>query len=633
MMRLLIAVAFLFATGQAVQPYHDPQCGGRTVIVHLFEWKWTDVAAECERYLGPKGFCGVQVSPANEHVMVTTDAMRPWWERYQPVSYKLVSRSGNEAQFKDMVQRCKKVGVRIYVDVVVNHMAGLGRKGTGTAGSSFDSDKRDFPGVPFTKPNFNSRDDCPSNDGFVNDFRKTNIRAEKHFYVCLLTKDLPEGGRPFFYMEVMDRNDGVVKDKEYFDTGYVTEFRYVQKVKDGASDLGKLGGVYDPGWGMSPSDQAFVFVDNHDFQRNGQSITYKSGDVPYLFSLRLVALIQIQIWKPIGNMAVFRNYVAGTDVNNWKYDGGVLSFSRGNKGFFAMSNNDFNTNIHTAVAPPLIFISSLLPYRSLATGDPSASFVPGTVSPNTQTEAPAAATTQTPESATTQTPDSSTQVSDNGTPVSDNSTQGVNITTEAPSSTSQPSTGGKYVRTIIMMEKQTMPGQDVFIRGGIDHAHRTGCTHDPTTSACAIPIKHLADGTTNHYAGVNAWKKGDNYLDWESAEVGQGTYKGRQAEGTPAFWSTNRPNQSGYNALNTYGPHYWIVDIEMDCSKAENGYFELKAVLSGGWEADVPASTTCTGADAGTPPYSSKNHFARCGHLNVFHWGQGTCEILPLPTS
>ncbi|GFR70091.1 alpha-amylase [Elysia marginata] len=43
-------------------PYHDPHCGGRQVIVHLFEWTWPDVAAECERYLGPKGFCGAQVN-------------------------------------------------------------------------------------------------------------------------------------------------------------------------------------------------------------------------------------------------------------------------------------------------------------------------------------------------------------------------------------------------------------------------------------------------------------------------------------------------------------------------------------------------------------------------------------------
>jgi hypothetical protein len=34
---------------------------GRNGIVHLFEWKWLDIAAECERWLAPKGFAGVQV--------------------------------------------------------------------------------------------------------------------------------------------------------------------------------------------------------------------------------------------------------------------------------------------------------------------------------------------------------------------------------------------------------------------------------------------------------------------------------------------------------------------------------------------------------------------------------------------
>lgn len=35
---------------------------GRTAMVHLFEWKWEDIANECEQFLGPKGFGGVQVS-------------------------------------------------------------------------------------------------------------------------------------------------------------------------------------------------------------------------------------------------------------------------------------------------------------------------------------------------------------------------------------------------------------------------------------------------------------------------------------------------------------------------------------------------------------------------------------------
>ena len=32
------------------------------VIVHLFEWKYDDIAKECERFLGPNGYAAVQVS-------------------------------------------------------------------------------------------------------------------------------------------------------------------------------------------------------------------------------------------------------------------------------------------------------------------------------------------------------------------------------------------------------------------------------------------------------------------------------------------------------------------------------------------------------------------------------------------
>lgn len=41
---------------------YDPNTQfGRTSIVHLFEWRWADIALECERYLAPYGFGGVQV--------------------------------------------------------------------------------------------------------------------------------------------------------------------------------------------------------------------------------------------------------------------------------------------------------------------------------------------------------------------------------------------------------------------------------------------------------------------------------------------------------------------------------------------------------------------------------------------
>ena len=49
---VFFVVAFQFFTGEATK---DPlTVNGRSVFVHLFEWKWSDIAAECERFLGPK---------------------------------------------------------------------------------------------------------------------------------------------------------------------------------------------------------------------------------------------------------------------------------------------------------------------------------------------------------------------------------------------------------------------------------------------------------------------------------------------------------------------------------------------------------------------------------------------------
>jgi alpha-amylase len=94
--------------------YTESNCyDQKQAIVHLFEWHWDWIADECEKVragqkgpwsgarcqcsavqcsscrqvLGPKGFCGVQVSPPMEHVQGGQ-----WWTPYQPVSWKLESR-------------------------------------------------------------------------------------------------------------------------------------------------------------------------------------------------------------------------------------------------------------------------------------------------------------------------------------------------------------------------------------------------------------------------------------------------------------------------------------------------------------------------------------------------------------
>jgi alpha-amylase len=155
-MRVLSVVGLIACSLLANGQFNPNQWENRSVIVHLFEWKYKDIAEECENFLAPNGFAGVQTSVPLENKIIPG---RPWYERYQPVSYKFDTRSGNEAAFLDMSRRCNAVGVRIYPDIIINHMAaGSGRGwegGTGTGGSRANPDTLDFPAVPYGPNDFN----------------------------------------------------------------------------------------------------------------------------------------------------------------------------------------------------------------------------------------------------------------------------------------------------------------------------------------------------------------------------------------------------------------------------------------------------------------------------------------------
>lgn len=68
-MKLLVLAAIFGLSAAQYDPHFKD---GRTAIVHLFEWRWEDIALECERYLAPNGFGGVQVGPFLEAPEVLT---------------------------------------------------------------------------------------------------------------------------------------------------------------------------------------------------------------------------------------------------------------------------------------------------------------------------------------------------------------------------------------------------------------------------------------------------------------------------------------------------------------------------------------------------------------------------------
>jgi glucose/arabinose dehydrogenase len=180
-----------------------------------------------------------------------------------------------------------------------------------------------------------------------------------------------------------------------------------------------------------------------------------------------------------------------------------------------------------------------------------------------------------------------------------------------------------WQRTVIFIQQQTINGQDVFMRGGLDwnYAQSTfglNCAVDKWL--CAIPIRHL-----NFAAEMT--RANDKFLDWYGAELNQGN-----VQGSPLVWTTNNANDPkkvsvhgyGYTPLNQWGEHHWMLDVEMDCSKTANGWFELKAYVTNGagWEPSI----TQPGA-----PYVTGNHFGQCGKINKFEWGSSLAEIRDLP--
>jgi len=325
------------------------------VFVHLFEWKWTDIATECETVLGPAGFHAVQVSPPEEHSIVPS---HDWSERYQPVSYSVArSRSGTEAEFIDMVTRCHAAGVDIIVDAVINHMTNYPSPGVGSNGTAYS--KYSYPGLytsgdfhtPCALNNYQSAanvQDCELlslpdlNTGLASVRLKIagylialtrmgvagfRIDAAKHIQQVELDKILAlvdstnsaEGrALPYWFLEVIGGAGEALAPRDYFGEAYasggaadITEFTFVgvgDKFRGiGGQHISQLDPNGTPGnqfseaaWGIMPSNKAVVFLQNHDTQHQC-GLSYRDGNVFRIANVWMLA-------QPYGYPSILSSY-------------------------------------------------------------------------------------------------------------------------------------------------------------------------------------------------------------------------------------------------------------------------------------------------------------------------------------
>src|SRR5262245_37453948 len=333
------------------------------VAVHLFEWRWVDIAAECETVLGPAGLKAVQVSPPEEHSIVPS---HDWSERYQPVSYSIArSRSGTGAEFTDMVNRCQAAGVGIIVDAVINHMTNYPSPGVGSNGTAYS--KYDYPGL-YSPADFHSTctvnnyqdaanvQDCELfslpdlNTGLPSVRQKIagylimlarlgvagfRIDAAKHIQQVeldeifgLVDSTMTAEARPipYYYLEVSGGSGEALSPHDYFGEAYasggaadITEFTFVgvgDKFRQvGGQHISQLNPNGSPGnqfsetaWGLMPSNKAVVFLQNHDTQHQC-GLSYRDGNVFRLANVWMLA-------QPYGYPSILSSYAFDCPAGN-----------------------------------------------------------------------------------------------------------------------------------------------------------------------------------------------------------------------------------------------------------------------------------------------------------------------------
>ncbi|MBO0608031.1 carbohydrate-binding module family 20 domain-containing protein [Myceligenerans salitolerans] len=394
----MVALGLMTATTSKDAAASTPPRGDRDVILNLFQWTWNSVASECTSTIGPAGFGYVQVSPPNEHVTGTQ-----WWTSYQPVSYQIESKLGTRAEFAAMVDACDAAGVGVIADAVVNHMAA--DSGSGVAGSTYGQDS--FPGI-YGGNDFNdcrtdisdygnrwevqncrlvSLQDLRTGSDYVrgrladylNDLTSLGVAgfridAAKHMPAEDLAAIKAQSSGAFWVQEVIGAAGEPIQPSEYTGNGDVHEFDYGRQLRNDFD--GQIKNLRYIGDDKLPSDVASVFVDNHDTERNGETMNYTWGAKYVLANTFMLSwpygsptvysgyefsghdagvpgstdtsvpdancggvFTCTQRWTEIRGMVGFHNEVAGTSVTNWWDDGSNnIGYGRGDRGYVAINN-------------------------------------------------------------------------------------------------------------------------------------------------------------------------------------------------------------------------------------------------------------------------------------------------------
>ncbi len=258
------------------------------VIYQAFDERFDAVRGKLDR-LAEAGFTAVQVSPVSKSI---PDAV--WYGRYQPIDLRVIEGPlGDESDLRDLIASAHGKGLKVLIDVVLNHMADQKWVGGTLTYPEFDANDFHYPAGDHCIGDYRNRHQvtkywmCDQNahlpdlDTGKQSVRDTHKRflqklldlgadgfrfdATKHVepeYWADLMRYLPND--KYYYGEVI----GETLDESYAYTGMmpVTDFHLLRTMLSAFSLNGDLGWLLDPesAGGALPGRVAVNFARNHD---------------------------------------------------------------------------------------------------------------------------------------------------------------------------------------------------------------------------------------------------------------------------------------------------------------------------------------------------------------------------------
>ncbi|KAG8970028.1 hypothetical protein FRC03_011827 [Tulasnella sp. 419] len=249
-----------------------------------------------------------------------------------------------------MIQTCHKAGVGVIVDTIWNHMAAGNSGNTGVGGSVFSHYK--YNGI-YDYQDFHH--DCGTSDGGIKDFKdrkqvqscellgladlateKENVRDRLAQYAKDLlslgadglrldaSKHIPSSDisailfkidqhskleetrkarimeNVYITQEVIYGDGEPIHPLEYTGNGGVQEFRFTRAVRDAFryANIAQLRNIIQNNQDWIPSENANIFVANHDTEREGGSLSYKSSGERNSYALATIFLLSFPYGRP-----------------------------------------------------------------------------------------------------------------------------------------------------------------------------------------------------------------------------------------------------------------------------------------------------------------------------------------------